>query len=68
MYISGNQYDFEQRLHQLPLSGQDLVWFKTEASGYQPTGITTGVLIRWDREFLKKSWQILESGQTIITI
>lgn len=34
MYLTGQNYDFEQRLHQLAETTEDLNNFKTEASGY----------------------------------
>lgn len=34
MYISGQQLDFETRLHSLPSGMTDLATFKTESSGY----------------------------------
>lgn len=56
MYYTGLISDFENRLHQLPLSGADLLIFKTEALRYQ-TGLYSGnysLIEKWDREYKKQ--------------
>jgi hypothetical protein len=53
MFISGSQYDFENRLHQLPTTTGDLQTFITEYSAYSGDA-TAAILEKWDRELLKK--------------
>ena len=51
MYLTGTIEDFEQRLHQLPLTSGELDSFYEEASGYGEQLYLTG---KWDKEFSKK--------------
>lgn len=52
MYETGTDYDYLNRLHQLPSTTGDLVLFLTERGDYTPTIIESG---KWDKEFDKKS-------------
>ena len=56
MYISGTITDFENRLHELPVTSGELTSFTTEAKGY--TGVQTGIskqeIGQWNREFAKR--------------
>ena len=49
MYISGNQSDFQSRLHSLPTGMNDMVQFKTEVSGYW-TSTDLNQQIKWQKE------------------
>jgi hypothetical protein len=54
MYIAGTQYNFENRLHQLPTSIGDLNNFRAEYNSY---GSAAAYLIsKWDKEFIKKEY------------
>lgn len=56
-YISGSQYDFENRLHQLGLTSGVLDSFALEASVNYPT-ITGNQRYKWDKEYKdrRKNW------------
>lgn len=53
MYISGDKFNFEGRLHQLPTGSADLDLFILEKDSYL-SSTPTGVVIKWDREIEKK--------------
>ncbi len=68
MYITGSQFNFEERLHQLPTGLADLDIFKSEATGYAAdTGIWHSVNY-WNKEFIKKYEQFdSPSGSFFLT-
>lgn len=49
MYISGNFFNFENRLHQFANSGQDLLLFQIEGNSY--TGVKWTYINKWNQEF-----------------
>ncbi len=51
MYQTGTYIDFEQRLHQLPSSTDDLDLFWEESLGYDEIW---GLSSKWEKEFSKK--------------
>jgi len=53
MYISGNHYNFEVRLHQLPTGILDLDLFRIEGQQYTGSGFKYEKN-KWNREFIKK--------------
>lgn len=62
MYISGTQYDFENRLHQLPVTLSDIQMFNQEAAIYGLFNLS-GICNphAWDKEMSKKNYQINSS-------
>lgn len=67
MYFTGYTYTIEERLHQIPNSGQDLTSFRTETSNTKFSGINTIEFNRWEKEYFKKSNQINRTGESVIT-
>ena len=51
MYFSGTEYDLEKRLHQFTNSGEDLVQYATEYSGYS---LSPEQEYRFEKEYLKQ--------------
>lgn len=51
MYKTGTQFNFLNRLHQMPTSEADLDLFRTESGDYSPDVHT---LNRWEKEVEKK--------------
>lgn len=60
MYITGSQFNFEKRLHQLPTGVIDLDLFELEGLTYTERLATE---YKWNKEFEKKSHQIINSGE-----
>jgi len=62
-YVSGNVFNFENRLHQLGVSQQDLQSFLTEGNN-----LTTSAqnLKKWNREFAKRWWNSTGSLQYFV--
>jgi len=62
-YVSGNVFNFENRLHQLGVSQQDLQSFLTEGNN-----LTTSVqnLKKWNKEFAKRWWNSTGSLQYFV--
>jgi hypothetical protein len=61
MYITGDQFDFLNRLHALPNSTDDLAQFATEYSGYVPSADLADQY-RWLREGNK--WECIYNLDT----
>jgi len=54
MYISGNQFNFSNRLHQFANSGQDIILYAAEAnSNYAGAGIHWSNITKWNTEIRK---------------
>jgi len=49
MYVSGTQYDFEQRLHHLGFTSGVLDSFASEALNYST--VTGNQRVKWDKEY-----------------
>lgn len=64
MYISGNQYNFEERLHQLPTGIADVNLFWAESSGYLYSGNYADKI---DKEIGRKFYAVTNSGQYLRT-
>ena len=58
MYVSGTQYDFENRLHHLGFSSGDLNSFATEALNYST--VTGNQRYKWDKEYKnrRRDWSL----------
>lgn len=56
MYYTGLISNLENRIHQLPISGGDLLRFKQEALGYQNSTYSGNYFLveKWDREYKKQ--------------
>ena len=54
MYLSGSFYTYEERLHQLAETSGEVQQFMDARLTYTGAGITTGMLLDWRREELKK--------------
>jgi len=59
MYLTGTQYNFKDRLHQLPTSTGELQTFINEKAIYSVTPLISGA---WTREEIKKriifNWRV----------
>jgi hypothetical protein len=76
MYITGQLFDFESRLHQLPQSGADLNSFIIEGKSLTgnyftgqniyPTGMSS-MLYKWNREIALKAFQFSGDNQYFLT-
>jgi hypothetical protein len=63
MYISGTQFNFEERLHSLFTDYGSLVTGKIEASGYIKTNnVNYFNFIDWNTEFFRKMKQSTNTG------
>lgn len=63
MYFSGNQYNFEERLHQSFVDLPALVTGKIEASGYISAGnVNYFNFITWNNEYFRKYKIITNTG------
>lgn len=57
-YVTGTQYDFENRLHHLGFTSGDLTSFAAEALNY-PT-VTGNERYKWDKEYKnrRRDWSL----------
>lgn len=62
MYISGTQFDFENRLHALTTSESIFNSFYSEKLNYT---VESGVEMKWYREFEMKKYQLQLTGYPI---
>lgn len=59
MYLTGTQYNLENRLHSLPTSSDDASKFRAEVGFYLETRhVNVDQSGRWDRELKKKTYQV----------
>jgi len=65
MYLTGNAYNLEERLHQLPTGVSDLNRFRLEALSYK-VNYTTGVFTDINNEFHRKYF-ILSGARAFYT-
>lgn len=84
MYATGTPFDFEQRLHEMPVNVADLQlsfsregqnyigstylhtqWSSIPVTGTNYTGnITYDMAVRWDREYAKRRFTLLNIATT----
>lgn len=60
MYLTGDQYNLENRMHQWIQSGADVSAYAAEATGY--TGASDTFLYKWERELHHKYREVNGSG------
>lgn len=67
MYLAGTFSNFEQRLHQLPISLAELNQFQTEGLSLTSQA-TSDMITRWDKEYEKKCLILSANTVTCVAI